>query len=60
MIDKDNQVVQILVRRDGLTEKEAIRQTSLVADHLIDCDDPEQLILDELGLEPGYIVDLVW
>ena len=60
-----NKVVKILMNRDGLDEKEAKR---LVDNFLADAEDYiscgdlegiEDLLMDELGLEPDYIPDLL-
>lgn len=65
MEKKRNRVVQILMDRDGMTESEAIVAVENCQSELMDavygtsCKDPEDVIADELGLEPDYIVDLI-
>lgn len=55
-----NQVIQILMERDGLTEKEANELLSDVRDMI--CEDPdeaEDIVMEELGLEMDYIFDIL-
>lgn len=57
-----NKVVKILMDRDGLSKKEA---TKLVLDtqaELIECasfDDADEIIMNNLGLEPDYLFDIL-
>ena len=54
-------VVEILIRRDGLTKSEAqdlVRETR----ELLLTSDPweaDQIMADQLGLEPDYILDII-
>jgi hypothetical protein len=53
---------QVLMRRDGLTDLEAddlideVREMMLVA--MEEGEDPEEVLMDELGLEPDYLLDI--
>ena len=54
-------VVEILIRRDGLTKSEAqdlVRETR----ELLLTSDPweaDQIMADQLGLEPDYIMEVI-
>jgi hypothetical protein len=56
-------IVDILVKRDGISRKEAeavvedIRERILNGE--IDAFDIDDVMMDELGLEPDYILDLI-
>lgn len=58
-------IVQILMRRDGLSKDEAITLLNNVRVELYECIDKgdyagaEHILLDELGLEMDYIFDLI-
>lgn len=58
-----NRVVQILMKRDDLTEQEATELLDECREALADCNyDPEEsqdIIQDYLGLEPDYIFDIL-
>ena len=60
-------VVKILMRRDGLSEREArltVVETQAEIDHAIKrgcgLDEIENIIADELGLEPDYLMDFLF
>lgn len=58
-----NAIVDILVKRDGISRKEAeavvenIRERILSGE--IDVFDIDDVMMNELGLEPDYILDLI-
>lgn len=57
-----NQVVEILIERDGMSRAEAEKTVREYKDRMAEADDPEEEfeeILSELGLEPDYIFDLL-
>lgn len=58
-----NVVVEILMRRDNMSEAEAIERVKEVQEMLWDCDGSydaaETILAEELGLEPDYIMDLI-
>ena len=64
-MDARNRVVRILMHRDGLTEKEAVSRVEDTASEIYDaiegtsCMEPEDIMMDELGLEPDYIFDIL-
>lgn len=53
------------MHRDGLTEEEAVSRVQDTAAELYDaiegtsCMDPEDVMMEELGLEPDYIFDIL-
>ena len=62
-----NRVVKILMKRDGLSQKEAEKRfdevQNIINNYLedsADSDEIEQVIMDELGLEPDYIEDFIY
>ena len=58
-----NEVVKILMERDGLTKEEANAQVMLVREEFEECGyDPyecEEIMMDELGLEMDYLFDII-
>ena len=55
-IESGNQIVEILIRRDGMTRREAERELLRVREEFDPtCDDPEETLAYEFGLEPDYI-----
>lgn len=49
----------VLMRRDDLSEAEADEQISEMKERVLDGEDPEE-ILYEIGLEPDYVIDLLF
>lgn len=54
----NNRVVDILMKRDGLDEDEAIKQVRGCRELMLETGD-EDVIMDELGLEPDYLIDVL-
>ena len=56
-----NEVIRILMERDGMTREEAKERYEEVSDILADADpwDVEDILADELGLEMDYIFDFI-
>ena len=54
-------VAEILMYRDGISQKEAIKKVKEVREMLADADpwEAEYIIADELGLELDYIFELI-
>lgn len=50
---------EVLMRRDGLSAREASRQIWEAKERVIAGEDPEEVLADEFGLEPDYIFDLL-
>ena len=59
-----NKIVEILMRRDGYSEKEAIDRINEVKSMMEECNyDPEEseeIFMSQLGLEMDYIDDLLF
>lgn len=57
-----NKVVEILIKRDGMTKTEAEELVSEVREELLSRDpiEADDIIIDYLGLEPDYIMDILW
>lgn len=55
----DNRVVCILMERDGISEQDAIDQVKNCRDEMLESGD-EDVIMDCLGLEPDYIMDVLF
>lgn len=56
-----NKVIEILMKRDGIDEEEARALVEETRDEIISLDDPleaDNIIMDYLGLEPDYILDI--
>lgn len=51
-------IVEVLIERDGMTKEEATEYMDQLRQSVIEGEDPEE-ILEELGLEPDYIMDLI-
>jgi hypothetical protein len=47
------------MERDGLTEQDAIDRVKLCRDEMLESGD-EDVIMDHLGLEPDYIMDVLF
>jgi len=50
---------QVLMRRDNMTEDEAMQLIREGKKEVEDGNDPEEVLLDLFGLEPDYIFDLL-
>ena len=49
---------QVLMNRDNLTNSEAEESISEMRERMFQGEDPEEL-LEEIGLEPDYVFDLI-
>lgn len=57
-----NRVVDILMKRDGISEEEALTLIKETRDEIIMLDDPleaDNVIMDYLMLEPDYLFDIL-
>lgn len=50
---------QILMNRDGMSSKEADSAISEMRKRVFEGEDPEEILLDEYGLEPDYVFDII-
>ena len=58
MHNTDN-LITVLMDRDGLSKAEAIEHINDAVDLVLSGVDPEEVLLEEFGLEPDYIFDLL-
>lgn len=59
---KTNRVVEILMKRDGMSEAEAKRLVAETREEILSCDDAfevDDILACNLGLEPDYIFDIL-
>ena len=49
----------VLMTRDGLSSEEADKLIDHAKDRVLYGEDPEEILEDEFGLEPDYIMDLL-
>ena len=54
-----NKVVEILMKRDGMTEEEAKDLVKECREMIYDGEDPTDVLEYEVGLEPDYIFDII-
>lgn len=52
-------IQQILMRRDGMSREDANELIHELRQRVLEGEDPEELLHDELGLEPDYIWELI-
>lgn len=52
-------IVQILMSRDGMSREEAYELVQELRQRVREGEDPEDLLYEELGLEPDYIWELI-
>lgn len=52
-------IADILVRRDGLSRIEAEEIVAEARDRVAQGENPEEILLDDFGLEPDYIFELL-
>ena len=50
---------QVLMRRDGMTSREANEAIADARERVLEGEDPEEVLAEEFGLEPDYIFDLL-
>ena len=54
-----NKIVEILMKRDGMSESEATLMLEEARQRFIDGEDPEEILEYDFGLEPDYVFDLM-
>lgn len=58
-----NKVIRILMKRDDMTREEATALVEEVKEMMLEAahngDDPEEILMEELGLEPDYMMDIL-
>ena len=50
---------EVLMKRDGLSSREADEQIEEAQARVMNGEDPEEILLEEFGLEPDYFFDLI-
>jgi hypothetical protein len=56
---KNYSIVKVLMRRDGLSRKEAVERVFDARAMVREGHDPEEVLREEFGLEPDYMFDLL-
>lgn len=58
----DYEMVAILMARDGMSRDEVMEQINGFREELMSgqCYDPEEAFMDEFGLEPDYLIDILF
>ena len=55
--------VMVIAKRDGVSSDEAVETVKLALDMVMEAlhegDDPEQVWMEETGLEPDYLIELM-
>lgn len=59
MTQAPNELVAVLMQRDGLSQEEVEEQLTEAALRVNAGEAPEELLHDEFGLEPDYLFDLL-
>lgn len=56
-----NSVVEILINRDGITQREAEELVNMTREEILESgsEDAEDILLDNLGLEGDYLFDVL-
>jgi len=54
-----NRIVEILMNRDGMTQKDAERMLMEAQYEIYEGANPEHILEDNFGLEPDYLFDLI-
>jgi hypothetical protein len=54
-----SEIVKILMERDKFTLEEAEEELKQLKQRVLEGENPEELLADELGLEPDYIEELL-
>ena len=58
-----NDIIDVLINRDGFTREEAINEIKFAKEEIMNAilngQDPEDILIEQLGLEPDYLSDLL-
>jgi hypothetical protein len=52
-------LLQVLMRRDEMTRAEALEEIRDIKKRIREGEDPEEILHEEYGLEPDYVMDLI-
>ena len=50
----------LLMKRDGLTSQEADDMIADARNRVMEGEDPEEILMDDFGVEPDYIFDILY
>lgn len=51
---------QVLMKRDGYSEEDALLEIEHIKNRIFDGEDPEEILHNDYCLEPDYIMDLLY
>lgn len=58
-----NDIIDVLINRDGFTREEAINEIKFAKEEIMNAilngQDPEDILIEQLGLEPDYLSNLL-
>lgn len=54
------ELIKVLIRRGDYTFPEILEMIEEARERISDGEDPETILLDDFGLEPDYVFDLVY
>lgn len=54
-----NPIVKVLMKRDNTTRQEAEELVKEAKQRVSEGESPEEILLDDFGLEPDYVFDLL-
>ena len=54
-----SELARVLMERDKISESEAEDLINEMKELVLDGEDPEEVLLDHVGLEPDYIFDII-
>lgn len=57
---ENNEIVRVLMERDGCSREDALDLLNDARERVLDGENPEDILMDDFGLEPDYIFDLLW
>lgn len=57
--NEGNAIVNILMKRDDMSREEAEEALQEARERMNEGEDPEEILLEEFGLEPDYLFDLM-
>lgn len=55
----DESILEVLMRRDGMGRESAQELIDDAKERIIDGEDPEEVLMEDFGLELDYIFDLI-
>jgi len=54
-----DQLFEVLMKRDRVSRAEAEEVINAARERVAAGEDPEEILLEEFGLEPDYVIDLI-